>query len=65
MLRPTKSIFDRYNFKDKVELILEKDQIILKAVKFFDLFYLKSSSTITGKWSEGSLPSPYRYVRIP
>jgi antitoxin MazE len=32
-LRLTKSILDRYNIKDKVELILEKDQIILKPVE--------------------------------
>lgn len=29
----TKSILDRYNIKDKVELILEKGQIILKPVE--------------------------------
>lgn len=29
-LRLTKSILDRYNIKDKVELILQKGQIILK-----------------------------------
>ncbi|QCR21120.1 AbrB/MazE/SpoVT family DNA-binding domain-containing protein [Pontibacter sp. SGAir0037] len=32
-LRLTKSILDRYNIKDKVELILEKGQIILKPVE--------------------------------
>ena len=31
-LRLTKSILDRYNIKDKVELILEKGQIVLKPV---------------------------------
>jgi antitoxin MazE len=31
-LRLTKSILDRYNIKDKVELILEEGQIILKPV---------------------------------
>ncbi len=31
-LRLTKSILDRYNIKDKVELILGKGQIILKPV---------------------------------
>ncbi len=31
-LRLPKSILDRYNIKDKVELILEKGQIILKPV---------------------------------
>lgn len=29
-LRLTKSILDRYNIKDKVELILQKGQIVLK-----------------------------------
>jgi antitoxin MazE len=32
-LRLTKSILDRYNIKDKVELILEKGQIILKPIE--------------------------------
>ncbi|RDC65311.1 AbrB/MazE/SpoVT family DNA-binding domain-containing protein [Adhaeribacter pallidiroseus] len=32
-LRLTKSILDRYNIKDKVELILEEGQIILKPVE--------------------------------
>ena len=32
-LRLTKSILDRYNIKDKVELILEKGQIVLKPVE--------------------------------
>ncbi|QCR21509.1 AbrB/MazE/SpoVT family DNA-binding domain-containing protein [Pontibacter sp. SGAir0037] len=32
-LRLTKAILDRYNIKDKVELILEKGQIILKPVE--------------------------------
>lgn len=31
-LRLNKSILDRYNIKDKVELILEKGQIILKPI---------------------------------
>ncbi len=31
-LRLTKSILDKYNIKDKVELILEKGHIILKPV---------------------------------
>ena len=31
-LRLTKSILDRYNIKDKVELILEEGQIILKPI---------------------------------
>ncbi|KAA5546507.1 AbrB/MazE/SpoVT family DNA-binding domain-containing protein [Adhaeribacter rhizoryzae] len=31
-LRLTKSILDKYNIKDKVELILEEGQIILKPV---------------------------------
>ena len=32
-LRLSKSILDRYNIKDKVELILEKGQIVLKPVE--------------------------------
>lgn len=32
-LRLAKSILDRYNIKDKVELILEKGQIVLKPVE--------------------------------
>ena len=32
-LRLAKSILDRYNIKDKVELILEQGQIILKPVE--------------------------------
>ena len=32
-LRLTKAILDRYNIKDKVELILEKGQIILKPIE--------------------------------
>ncbi|MCJ8166469.1 AbrB/MazE/SpoVT family DNA-binding domain-containing protein [Pontibacter sp. E15-1] len=32
-LRLSKSILDRYNIKDKVELILEKGQIILRPVE--------------------------------
>ncbi|WP_187261159.1 AbrB/MazE/SpoVT family DNA-binding domain-containing protein [Pontibacter beigongshangensis] len=32
-LRLPKSILERYNIKDKVELILEKGQIILKPVE--------------------------------
>ncbi|QNF32909.1 AbrB/MazE/SpoVT family DNA-binding domain-containing protein [Adhaeribacter swui] len=32
-LRLTKSILDKYNIKDKVELILEEGQIILKPVE--------------------------------
>lgn len=31
-LRLTKSILERYNIKDKVEIILEKGQIILKPI---------------------------------
>lgn len=33
-LRLTKSILDKYNIKDKVELILEEGQIILKPVEY-------------------------------
>ena len=32
-LRLTKAILEKYNIKDKVELILEKGQIILKPVE--------------------------------
>lgn len=32
-LRLTKSILERYNIKDKVELILEEDQIVLKPIE--------------------------------
>lgn len=32
-LRLSKTILDKYNIKDKVELILEKEQIILKPVE--------------------------------
>ncbi|MEX2593996.1 MAG: AbrB/MazE/SpoVT family DNA-binding domain-containing protein [Anditalea sp.] len=32
-LRLNKSILDRYNIKDKVELILEEGQIILKPIE--------------------------------
>ena len=32
-LRLSKAIIDKYNIKDKVELILEDDQIILKPVE--------------------------------
>ncbi|TXK47140.1 AbrB/MazE/SpoVT family DNA-binding domain-containing protein [Pontibacter qinzhouensis] len=32
-LRLSKSILERYNIKDKVELILEKGQIILKPIE--------------------------------
>ena len=31
-LRLSKTILEKYNIKDKVELILEKDQIILKPI---------------------------------
>ena len=31
-LRLSKTIMEKYNIKDKVELILEKDQIIIKAI---------------------------------
>ena len=31
-LRLSKTILEKYNFKDKVELILEKGQIILKPI---------------------------------
>ncbi|WP_100613504.1 AbrB/MazE/SpoVT family DNA-binding domain-containing protein [Confluentibacter citreus] len=31
-LRLSKTILEKYNIKDKVEVILEKDQIILKAI---------------------------------
>lgn len=31
-LRLSKTIIEKYNIKDKVELILEKDQIIIKAI---------------------------------
>lgn len=32
-LRLSKTIMEKYNIKDKVELILEKDQIIIKAIE--------------------------------
>ena len=32
-LRLSKTILEKYNIKDKVELILEKDQIILKPIE--------------------------------
>jgi antitoxin MazE len=32
-LRLSKAIIDKYNIKDKVELILEEDQIILKPIE--------------------------------
>lgn len=31
-LRLSKTIMEKYNIKDKVELILEKDQIIIRAI---------------------------------
>ena len=31
-LRLSKTIMEKYNIRDKVELILEKDQIIIKAI---------------------------------
>lgn len=32
-LRLSKTILEKYNIKDKVEIILEKDQIILKPIE--------------------------------
>jgi antitoxin MazE len=31
-LRLSKSILEQYNFKDKVEMVLEKNQIILRSI---------------------------------
>jgi antitoxin MazE len=53
-LRLSKTILEKYNIKDKIEMILEKDQIILKPIdkprknweKEFDKIYINNDDKL-------------------